>query len=350
MSEDNSLLAQADNGPSEGASPVDSAPQEPSFGEIVDANNKTAQDFLDSYLEAKASESNPAEQPVDTPVEEEVVDVSEDSSEETPEETNPDESTDDSDSAVEESDDDEFVEDSSDVDLFDADSLREGAFEVQWGEETKVMTWDQIQKQLNRSRSASEKSREAKELTDQLEHQQQELTDRESRLEKFDLSNQHDREMVALDLQYRAVSEQIDNAEGSVPKALLQRQQDIVDRFHEVKAAKDSIVESLRVDIPSSVSGYVTSNLSKDAQTMVASDPTLLKAIEKAQKWDNSQKKVAAAKPRLKAQKAGPKGRGSSVPKGVDSKKAAEKAKITKGQFSKVDPNVFLSSYLAAKS
>ena len=352
MSEENSLLGEALVGLSAESSPVESASQEPSFESIVDANNKTADDFLNKLLVAKGEVDAPAEeQPSSEEPEVEVAEVSEESSEENEVETPADESTDDNDSVVEESDEDEFVKDDSDVDLFDLESLKDGAFEVQWGDETKTMTWDQIQKQLDRSRSASEKSREAKELIEQFDAKQTELADRESRLEKLDISNQHDRELVELDIRYREVSKRIADAEGSVPKTFLDAQQAIVARFNEVQAEKNQLMDSMRVEIPSDMVDYVSSKLSHSAQTMIATDPSMIELVKKAQRWDESQKKIANNRPKLQAKKAGQKGKGGAkVATGADSKKEAAKQAIKKQQFSQVDPDMFLQSYLSRQS
>ena len=209
------------------------------------------------------------------------------------------------------------------------------------------MTWDQIQKQLDRSRSASEKSREAKEQLEALTTQQEQLSDREARLEKFDLSNQHDRELVALDLQYRHVSEQINSATGSVPKALLDRQQELVDRFHVVNNEKQELLEQLKVEIPKELTSYVSS-MSKSTQNAIASDPELLALAKDAKQWRERQGKVAKARPKLQAKKAGRKGSAGAVAP-VDGQKASASAKVKRGDYTNVDPDAFLDSYISAQ-
>ena len=128
MSEENSLLGDALVGLNADTSPVESAPQEPAFGDIVDANRKAEDDALAKLLQAKGVDESPAQQSVSETPEEAEPEVSEEPSEEPTEETLSDESTDEDDSVLEESDDaDEFVDDDADVSLFDPDSLKDGA-------------------------------------------------------------------------------------------------------------------------------------------------------------------------------------------------------------------------------
>ena len=348
MSEENSLLADALTGLDADVAPVDSASQEPAFADIVDANNKAAEDFLAAHVASMNGTEAPAEQPAEEPVEEETAVVSEESSEE--EETPTDESTDGDNSVTEEDDgSDEFEEDFSEDEIFDADSVREGKFEVQWGDESKIMTWDQIQKQLSRSRSASEKSREAKELIEATEARSEELNARESRLEKFDLSNQHDRELVALDLQYRNVSQQIDDADGSVPKQLLDTQKAIVERFNTVQSEKADVLESMKVEIPAEVSDYVSS-WSPSAQEAIATNPELISVVQKAIRKDASDKKVAASRPKLQAKKSMSKGKGGTPKMTSNSKKDQAAARAAKGHYAADDSELFLESFLSQKS
>ena len=246
--------------------------------------------------------------------------------------------------------DDDEVEDSSDVDLdvVDYDEAKNYKFSLKINGEDKEMTFDQIQKQVARAVSASEKSREAKEQLASLETQQQELADRESRLDMLDISNQHDRELVTLDLQYRAVSEQIQNADGSVPKALLEQQQQIVDRFHTVQAEKAQVMNDLRVEVPHGLKEYVSSNLSK--QVVDAIDPSMLKLIEKAKKWDESQAKIGKSQPKLKARKSMAKGSSTTPKPQSNSKTAKSEALLKKGNFAAANADDFLQSYLAGKN
>ena len=347
MSEENSLLTDVPTGLGTDASPIESAETNLSFGEIVDANKKAEEEALAKLLNSKNLSDTPAEQPVEEKSEEATTEVSEES---TDEETTTVESTDGDDSVTEESDDtDEFVSDDDDVQLFDNDSLKDGAFEVQWGEETKTMTWDQIQKQLDRSRSASEKSREAKEQLESIATDKEALSTREAKVEQLEMSDLQARELVIYDYQYRVLSEQMENANGEQYKALDKQRQDVANKFHEVKSSVDETKKSLFTDLSKDISDYATSKLSAQSVKAAKYDPALADIIAKAKKWDESKRKVALAKPKLKAKRSMAKGNSGGIPKSVDSKKEAAKKAIKKGNFASVDPDTFLKSYLASK-
>ena len=348
--ENNSLLSALGAGPQEAGSPESSASTEPSFAEIVDANNKTNDDALASLMSQLEPEAHPdptqvAEESVsDVPAEAEVSEESVESEEELPTE-----STDD-DSPIEDSDDDEIEEVEAPDEVWDVDALKEGTFEVQWGEESKFMTWDQIQNQLNRSRSASEKSREANERVESLTAEREALTERESRFEQLQMTETQDREMVILDYHYRMLNNQLAEASGDDYRNIHQQMAQVEQQFGELKKNKDATQQSLFTELPGELKDYASSKLSQQSLKAAQYDPALKELIQKAKAFDESQKKIARAKPKLKQKKAMTKGSASKVQPEANAKKTQASQRARQGIGTEADTEMFLNSVISGLS
>ena len=288
-----------------------------------------------------------AEEVVQEVEEQEVVsEESEDGDDNTVEESTDDETP------IEESDDeDELEEVETPDDVWDTEELKTGSFEIvdpKTGE-TKHYTWDQIQNQFNRARSASEKTKEAKEQLESLELEREALTERESRIQQLDITNEHQREMVILDAQYRQVQGALANPDlpDGQYRQQMQLAQQIQERFQTVQGEYDASQKSLYQELPTSISDYASSTLSESSIKAAKSDPQLQALIEKASKWDNSQKKIAKAKPKLKSRKSSKKGSSSNVQDPVTVKQEAANARAKRGIATDEDLSLMRGSVMS---
>ena len=275
-------------------------------------------------------------------------------SEESPvaEEELPGESTDDESPVEEQDDEEELTEVESPDSVWDTEELANGVFEIAHPEtgEIKHYTWSDIQNQFNRARSASEKSKEAKEQLATIEQEREQLVERESRLESLDLSNGHQREMVLLDAQYRQAQEQLGRQDLSDAdyRQLTTYQAQVQERFSAVQQEYNNLQSQLSVEIPSGLSEYASSKLSQQSMQAAQKDPAMLDLIEKAQKWEQSQQKIAKSKPKLKAKKATTKGSSSNVQDPVTAKHEAAQKRAKQGMATDDDMSLLRGNVMGS--
>ena len=267
------------------------------------------------------------------------------------EEELPEESADDT-TPIEEPDNEEIEELSAPDEVLDLEAMEGIAIPIPHPEtgEVKHYTLDQVVNQFNRYRSASTKSQEAKEQLAAIEQEREQLVERESRLESLDLSNGHQREMVLLDAQYRQAQEQLGRQDLSDAdyRQLTTYQAQVQERFSAVQQEYNNLQSQLSVEIPSSVSEYASSKLSQQSMQAAQKDPAMLDLIEKAQKWEQSQQKIAKSKPKLKAKKATTKGSSSNVQDPVTAKHEAAQKRAKQGMATDDDMSLLRGNVMGS--
>lgn len=274
------------------------------------------------------------------------------------EETDPSEDAGD-DEVEEEAGDDESDEPTDDETfLVDYDEVKNAVLPIKIKGEVKEMSFSEIQNQLARAESASEKSREAQQQLD-------ELTERQSQLDEAEkwLAERMKAEQTVDELAVRASHiQQIDNALETARKdnniLEVSRLKDLRDQHQAAYDQAQEQVQSVRNELDqkhleeqfkilenkgmnhileegdarTKFIEYANSNLSEAAHKAVTMDASLAIVLDKALKWDESQKrgkatkKLSGSKKSLKASAAG------SISKQQSAEKQEAQKRMAQGQ------------------
>lgn len=315
----------------------------------VDLSNDSNPDFLLDLANQDLGIANEAlDQETEVAKEEEQVSAEETETTEEADDETPVEAEDDEQEETEPKDDvDEYFE----VDYEDA---KNGLFPIKINGEVKMMKFGEIQNQLARAESASKKSQEANQRLQELEAREAKVKESESWMTQQQSAYQQSEELVALSNQYNAAEKALDKARKDGNTDAIVKIKDDMDIMRnkystieaevvetQKKAEEKHLDEQYRILKDKGYEGivddqfrkYVETNLSPAAMQAMSYDATLMIALEKAQKWDNSQGKTKRTLKKTKTLTPG----GGNIQQSKSNKQEAMRKQMAAGKGSESD-------------
>ena len=315
-----------------------------------------ADEALESDYRGLFQASNAADAALEN-VEEEIPEVDDEASEDTVDEELEDDTTGSADEdSVEAEDDeeddvDEPAEDSTEREEVDVDSLDEYLFPHPDGSKK---TWSQIQSELGQSNAASKKSREATQKLKDLDAVEAELAQQRELLNSQTAVKQLEPELAIRMSNVQQWQAQLDQAvqsnKGDEAALLREHINRTQNEIGQIQAYKEEVDRRAAAEVNNKAisilnekgfggivgnkdfGDYAYNNLSSRAIAVVDSDAELAIMVEKARKWDNSQKKGLRAKKDKDSNQTTARSGGSTKPLTASQKKAKLDSKVKSGK------------------